>query len=357
MSDETGITDRLRLGEHLRGLRDGLASALTEGYFRDHPEFEAAHPPLARQRTREDFAFLIDFLAAAVEAASTESFVDMVRWTARVLEARRVPRSVLADSLSRLEAGVADRVADRDRASILVVLGAGLEALEGPVAVAGEGREGRLSLASRVYHQAVLQGDRRAALTVALETLRDGASAADVYLEVLQEAMYEVGRRWEANEITVADEHLATAITQWVLAQLYLHLEIPEPHRGRVVITGIEGELHQVGANMVADMLEADGWNVRFLGANVPPEAVLRAVEEHGADVLGISTTMLYHLPKVERLVRDSRGRFGGDLRIVLGGAAFRFKPEVAREVGADAYARDLRGAVAAFRGETGAAS
>ena len=116
------------------------------------------------------------------------------------------------------------------------------------------------------------------------------------------------------------------------------------------MITGIEGELHQVGANMVADMLESDGWDVRFLGANVPHDAVLRAVEDHRADVLGISTTMLFHLPVVEHLVQSARERFGNELKVVVGGAAFRGDPALAERVGADGFAADLDGAVQALR-------
>ena len=339
---------RLRLGESLRDDRDRTARALTDGWFGDHPEFESAHPPVARQRTREDFGYLLDFLAAAIEAGSSATFAEMVAWTARVLEARSVPRAVLEDSLGRIEGAVGEGLAAPEMAAVRSILAAGRTAVATPPTVGEASCEP--GLAASVFVEAALHGDRQAALTVALEALREGAGVADVYLEILQAAMYEVGRRWEANRITVADEHLATAITQWVLAQLYPRLELPPPSRGRAVITGIEGELHQVGANMVADVLEADGWGVRFLGANVPHAAILDAVEQHAADVLGISATMVFHLARVERIARDARERFGQELRIVVGGGAFRFTPLLAAEVGADAHAGDLKQAVATLR-------
>src|SRR5580698_3350142 len=71
----------------------------------------------------------------------------------------------------------------------------------------------------------------------------------------------------------------------------------------RLVITGIEGEFHQSGANMVADVSEARGWNVWFLGTNIPQEGVLQAIEEHKADAVGISTTMLLSIPEAVQLV------------------------------------------------------
>ena len=116
----------------------------------------------------------------------------------------------------------------------------------------------------------------------------------------------------------------------------------------------MEGELHQVGANMVADVLEADGWNVRFLGTNMPHAGILQAVEEHRADAVGISAATLLSLPKVRRLVADLREKFAGRCpRIVVGGGAFRSAPALAAEIGADACGADLRSALALFAGPT----
>jgi methanogenic corrinoid protein MtbC1 len=342
----TEATDRLRAD------RDILARALTEEYFADHPEFEAAHPPLARQRTLEDFGYLVDFLVGALAAGNPATFVDMTLWTANVLENRRIPREVLVDSLRRIERHIAARYPEGVSAPATRFLAIGVGALNLPAA-AGDGTTAAtpaLDHSSRIYLQAILQGDRQAALAVATEALAAGTQVADIYLNMIQTSMYEIGRRWESNQITVADEHLATAITQWVLAQLYDRLDIPDPHRGRAIITGIEGEFHQVGANMVADMLESDGWDVRFLGSNVPHQAVLQSIDDHGATVLGISTTMVVHLPNVDRLVADARARFGSGLRVIVGGAAFRGDPKLAERVGADAFAADLQSAVTTLR-------
>ncbi len=69
--------------------------------------------------------------------------------------------------------------------------------------------------------------------------------------------------------------------------------------RGSMVVTGVAGELHQIGANLVADAMEAKGWMVRFLGTNLPHSSVLSAVEQSSADILCISTTIVANLPAV----------------------------------------------------------
>jgi methanogenic corrinoid protein MtbC1 len=101
---------------------------------------------------------------------------------------------------------------------------------------------------------------------------------------------------------------------------------------------------------MVADMLEADGWDVRFLGANVPSTAVLAAIDAHDPDLLGISATMLLNASRVAELVASVRERASDRPRIVVGGAAFRMAPELAAEIGADAIAEDVVAAVTTVR-------
>ena len=208
------------------------------------------------------------------------------------------------------------------------------------------GNSGPLSRVQGLYLQAILHGHRQAAVGIAVETASRGHSVTDIMADVLQESMYEVGRLWETNRLSVAQEHMATAITQYVIAHLYPLIQTAPSQRGRMVITGVEGEQHQVGPNMVADVLESAGWDVRFLGANTPFAAVLQAVEEHHADVLGISATMLFNLPNVRRLIENARAVHGQSLRFILGGSAFRAVPNLYTELGAAGIALDVRAAL-----------
>lgn len=174
------------------------------------------------------------------------------------------------------------------------------------------------------YLAEILAGKRKTSLEIIMDAYRGGYPIPGIYMDVFQESLYEIGRLWESNRITVADEHMGTAITQYVMSNLYQHLEMSDEHRGRLVMTGVQGELHQVGANMVADVLEADGWNALFLGTNVPDEGVIQSIRQHGADLFGISSTMLFNIPKVIHLVESVRNEFGDSIRIMLGGGAFR---------------------------------
>ncbi len=169
---------------------------------------------------------------------------------------------------------------------------------------------------------------------------------------VASRALYEIGRLWESGKITVAEEHLATAVAQSVVTQLYAQLPRPAGARGRMVVSGVQGELHQVGAQMVADVLESDGWDVRFLGTHMPHSGIVDALAAHDAAALGLSATMLFNVAPLARLARQARERFPSrSLRIVVGGGAFRNAPALWREIGADGYAADVREARVLMRG------
>jgi methanogenic corrinoid protein MtbC1 len=193
------------------------------------------------------------------------------------------------------------------------------------------------------YLQEILAGNRNTALEMIMDAYRGGYPIPGIYMDVFQEALYEIGRLWETNLITVADEHMGTAITQYVMSNLYQHLVIADKPRGKFVITGVQGELHQVGANMVSDVLEADGWDVMFLGTNVPAEGVIESIRQHKADLFGISATMFFNIPKVIELVEATRKEFGDSVRIMLGGSAFRTLQELPSELEGCIVAMDLR--------------
>jgi len=200
------------------------------------------------------------------------------------------------------------------------------------------------------YLEAILSGDRAAAFAVAMEAVESGLSVPDVYMELLQFAHYEVGRLWESNVISVAGEHIATAVTQGVLARLYALLPVTAASLGDAFVTGVEGEFHQLGSNMVADVLESDGWNVRFLGCQVPPRDVIALVDSIRPTLLGISATMKFSVPKVASLIGDIRALGGNEPTILVGGGAFRGEPGLWREIGADGYGGDLREALTVAR-------
>lgn len=344
--DSLPILDRLELGHRLRNLRPELARTLAERWRARHqdPSPESGEP--VSRAFDEDAGELLDFLAGAVEGGSLAAFEEYARWKSRVLVSRALSTTDLVQDFQDMEAWLGTRLPPIQKEAVTRALRAGVQA-------ASEARTGGpgipaarspLQAVQERFLRVILQGDRREATRLSLEALQEGHSIPDLYIEVFQESQYELGRLWESNRITVAEEHMATAVTQSVLARLYPYIEPARPPLGNLVITGVEGEMHQIGGHMVSDLFEARGWDVRFLGTNVPRDGVLQALEEHQADLLGISATMLFSVPNVVELVHAVRQRFGPTRpRILVGGATFRLAPRLAGELGVESCVGDLR--------------
>ena len=187
------------------------------------------------------------------------------------------------------------------------------------------------------YVEALVAGDLAVAERLITES---GTDVRTLYLEVLQPALYEIGRRWEQAEISVAQEHLATATTQSVMARLAERFDGAPRRDRRVLLACAEGELHSIGVRMVADFLEADGWDVLFVGALSPPPAVAELAATQGVDVVALSAALGQRVPEIVRAVETFRG-FETVPVIAVGGQAFGGDAAAALRTGADLYAPD----------------
>ena len=164
---------------------------------------------------------------------------------------------------------------------------------------------------------------------------------------MLQPALYEIGRRWEEAEISIAQEHLATATTQSLMARLAERLGAENTaRRGRTALVACaEGELHSLGVRMVADFLEADGWDVLFVGALSPVGALAEMAAERGVDVVALSASLSERLPEVRAAVRALAALDPRPL-IAVGGQAFAGDPAAALATGADLFANNAEALV-----------
>ncbi len=199
------------------------------------------------------------------------------------------------------------------------------------------------------YADVLLGGSPREARAAAFELLDHGVLARTLYLDVLGPSLQEVGSRWQRGLISVAQEHLATAIVSSVMAMVAPRLvELPAIGR-RAVLACTDGELHDVGLRMVGDFLEADGWEVLFLGALTPPDALQHLVAESEPDVVGLSTALTTHLAGAAASIAAIR-QLEAPPFVMVGGQAYRDDPSVALGIGADALLADAGAASALLR-------
>ncbi|HEX2569473.1 MAG TPA: cobalamin-dependent protein [Polyangia bacterium] len=201
---------------------------------------------------------------------------------------------------------------------------------------------------------AQLAGNRREAIRLVTDGLGEGGaqrlSFEELYLEVIQAAQYRIGELWLANEVTIAQEHLATAIAQLALSHLYPRLPRAARLGKRVVLACVEGELHERGPRIMSDFLEMGGFDVDYLGANVPTESLVKMVTGRPPDLLALSATLSFHLPALRQAVSEVRKAMGRRVPIAVGGHAFSGSPDVPRALDVDIYARDAKEMLDAVR-------
>lgn len=146
------------------------------------------------------------------------------------------------------------------------------------------------TLLARRYGDALRAAQTAAAGQVVDDALAAGLTPSAIQSLVIEPAMTRIGQLWEVNAITVADEHLATAISQAVLVKLCDRLSVARPRsRERVLLAAVEGQHHVLGLRMIADVMEGAGFDVLYLGADVPIEPLRRFAAEHQPALIGLA--------------------------------------------------------------------
>ena len=156
------------------------------------------------------------------------------------------------------------------------------------------------------YVAALVQPDARRARALITTALEAGTAPETLYLDVLAPALYEIGLRWERDELGIAAEHLASSVTESAMAELAGRMRRDAPSRGPAVVACVGEELHRIGSRTVADFLEGAGWDVEYLGAMVPVEQLVAAAR--GASLVALSITLPARLPELARACEELRG-------------------------------------------------
>lgn len=199
------------------------------------------------------------------------------------------------------------------------------------------------------YVAAILEGSADRAQSVIDQGLAAGIIPSKLYLEVLMPAQVDLGARWHRGEITIPQEHIATQITLREMARLRGMLKTRLKLGLKAVVSSVEGDQHFVGAQAVADFLVVDGWDVDFLGADVPTDHLVPYTKAREAHVVCVSVSLTSLVPVAQDLVARLR-KLPTAPKILLGGSAFINHPELVESVQADGFTLDPQEAVTMAR-------
>lgn len=193
------------------------------------------------------------------------------------------------------------------------------------------------------FRAALLVSDHTACLNLAAAAVKTSQDIEGFYLQVLQPVLYEVGQLWEKAEISVAQEHLASAIVSRVMASVNLVPRQTVKSCGKAVIAASPNEYHEIGASMISDILEHHGWNTAYLGGNVPSEDLLQYLREFTPELLALSVTIPFNIKKAKDIITAIRQdeKLCG-IKVIVGGRVFNDNEGLWKLVGADGFAANL---------------
>ncbi len=208
-----------------------------------------------------------------------------------------------------------------------------MAAARSPIVTSREAGPGLEDLAGP-FLVALLGGDEGDAERIVERARARGADTALLVRDLVVPALTEVGRMWARGEASIAEEHLATSLAGRVLGRTS-GAAAAEPTGRRIVLACLEGEFHDVGIRLLADVAREEGWEAESLGANVPREALVAFVAQRTPAVLALSVSLAGHVPEAARAIDGVRAVAPG-ATILVGGRAICEDPERARLTGAD---------------------
>jgi methanogenic corrinoid protein MtbC1 len=330
--------------------RDALSERIVARQYSLQPERWEPYGDVGRTKSVRDAAYHLLYLDEAIAASDPSLFVDYVAWVKVLFANLGFQDDVLVTTLECTREVLREALPSEMVAVVHEYIEAGLRHLEGasqtvPSFLSAGAPLGGLT---RRYLDALLRGERHLASRLILDAVEEGVSVKDIYLHVFQPSQREIGRLWQMNQLSVAQEHYCTAATQLVMSQLYPYIFSAPKLGRRLVATCVGGELHELGARMVADFFEMAGWDTYYLGANTPTAGVLQTLGQRSPDVLAISATMTFHVSAVAELIADVRASDVGErVSVLVGGYPFNVAPDLWQRLGADGCAKDAEEAVA----------
>lgn len=197
------------------------------------------------------------------------------------------------------------------------------------------------------YLDSLLKGNRTACRAVIEEALQKGILANSVYMDIIWPIMVEIEKLSREDRITPTQEHMATRINRTIVDQLQNKLPRRPSKSKKIVICCTSAESQELGAQIMADIFESDGWEVRFPGGGLTNDDVLAFVNEYSPDILLIYGTTPKQAPAIRQLIDTIKDiNACPSMRIMASGGLFNRAEGLWEEIGADCFAATAAEAV-----------
>ena len=332
--------------------QENLAREIVKRHWKLRPALEHRYGKKGVARCLEDARYHLRYLSEAVRAGEQALFVHYATWAKEMLVARNIPVEDLVENLEVMLDVLGKELPTSMQIPAVDYLKSAIASLtlanDNPSFL--DPGQPLAELANR-YLSALLHYERHSASALILAAVENKVSIKEIYCHVFEPCQYEIGRLWQSNVVSVAQEHYCTASTQLIMSQLYPYLfRSDRTSRGTIVAACVSGELHEIGARMLCELLEMEGWNTIYLGANVPTAGIVDVLRDNHSDILAVSASMTFHIPAVREVIAAVR-LASPETRILVGGYAFRIAPNLWCDVGADYCTKDAAAAISVIDG------
>ena len=338
-----------QLGEELVREAPRLAIAATDHLLAADDEFEARYGTDAASIWRDHLQERIIELSTAISVGRPLLFSTRVIWSKTAMQARGARSEDVDASLVSLM-----QIVERDLSpaahdvvrQYLDLARRPSEAIDPSLSVSLLDAGLKADRLALQYIQSVLSGNVMPAMEMILDSLDEGMSVQEVYVDVLLPVLAEVGRLWHINDISVAEEHLVTNTTQRLMAVMASRVE-RKPDRGKTVVAAaVSGNVHDVGIRTLAYFFEFEGWRTIYLGSDTPRSEIASSVSIYQADLVLLSAGLSTQLDTLKRTIQNIRAHKGESV-VLVGGNAFAQVPQLWKDVGADGFAANVPEALA----------
>jgi methylmalonyl-CoA mutase cobalamin-binding domain/chain len=335
------------LGNRINENIEELTIHIFDRIFQKLPSLKKKYTNDQKHKSYQDIKYHLDYLVQAIRYSKPTLFNEYIRWVKSVLLSRNISleslivtfemiREVLNENFPK-ESDLINSYLDNAIATIQTPDETDFSYIQ---------ESNPLKDLALTYLEYVLAGKKYEANDLILKAVSDGIEIKEIYLNVFQPVQQEIGRLWEENKISVAQEHYCTAVTQLIISRLYNNIFATQRIGKTLIATCIGGELHELGIRMVADFFEMEGWETYYLGANTPIESIIKSIIHNKADLLAVSATMMIHIPIVEDMIQQIKKTNAKDVKILVGGYPFNIVSDLWKYIGADGFSPDADTAV-----------
>ncbi len=297
-----------------------------------------------REIGNEELLFLFEFLTAALQFGLFQSLTDYLNWLCSVQKARDISTKYLRSICHWLTEFYQENMETTEARKVVDVIQQASKTLkkkqQNPVLIYHAWPE------VNAFEAALICGNYQKAHEIVDQYIQLGYPLTDIELHLIQPALYEIGEKWQANLVTIAQEHMATSIVQSIMSLVLQNFPAASSVNRRILLACVSGNNHSVGLQMVSHSFLLAGWDVQYLGSDVPTDTLVQQTIDWRPELIGLSLCFVHQINKAKNIIEQLHTKLAHHRPVVIvGGLAFNSYNSLADVVGADLFGTDAKAA------------